>query len=208
MPKATVFHLDAQHPNLKRLPRVIDALENGSVVLYPTDTVYGFACDPLQKKAIDKIHALKNLGPKHMFSFVCSDISQAAQFVDIDNSLFSILKRILPGPYTIILEANKKVPRVLLQNRKEVGIRVPDSPVAQYLSQSIGRPLLSTSVVDFDGNAILDPEEMIEIYGERVSYIIEQGFLGDDVSTVLRYMDGEWEIIREGKGSIDFLEDI
>ncbi|MBU1220047.1 threonylcarbamoyl-AMP synthase [Myxococcota bacterium] len=208
MPKATVFHLEKDRPNLKRLPRVVEALEKGDAIIYPTDTVYGLACDPLQKKAIDKIQTIKNLGPRHLFSFICCDISQAAAFVDIDNNLFPVLKRILPGPYTIILEANKKVPKVLLQDRKEVGIRVPDSAVAQFLSQNLGRPFLSTSVVDYNGNTILDPEEMVDIYGERVAYIIEQGFIGDDVSTVLKYIDGTWEIIREGKGPVDFLAGI
>lgn len=111
MAKAVIFHLDPEFPNVKRLKKVVTALEEGEVIIYPTDTVYGMGCDLRQKKAIDRIRSIKGFGDKHLMSFICSDLSQAASYVNIDNEAYNLLKRILPGPYTVILEASKEVPK-------------------------------------------------------------------------------------------------
>jgi tRNA threonylcarbamoyl adenosine modification protein (Sua5/YciO/YrdC/YwlC family) len=206
MSKATVFHLDPEHPNLRRLGKVVDILKKGEVIIYPTDTIYGIGCDIHKKKAIEKIYAMKGLGSKHLMSFICKDLSQAAKYVNIDNRAYSILKRILPGPYTIILEANRDVPKVLLGKRRTVGIRIPASPVANYLVENLGSPIVSSSTTNRSGESLLDPEDIYNEFGSHVSAIIDMGFLGNDNSTVLSYENSEWEVIREGKGPVDFLE--
>jgi tRNA threonylcarbamoyl adenosine modification protein (Sua5/YciO/YrdC/YwlC family) len=205
MSKATVYYLDNKHPNTKKLGKVVESLKDGEVIVYPTDTVYGLGCDIKNKKAIDKIYSIKNLGPKHLMSFICSDLSQASNYVNINNEVFTVLRRILPGPYTIILEANREVPKVLLKKRKTIGIRIPASPVARFLVEKLGRPIVSTSVSDQNGDNILDPEDIYKHYGSHVKMIVDQGIIGDESSTVLLYGEDGWEIIREGKGEVDFL---
>ncbi len=206
MARAIVYDMDPVHPNVKRLKNVVDTLADGEVIIYPTDSVYGLGCDMRSKKGIDKLRTLKGVDDKHLMSFICADLSQAAQYVNIDNHAFSVLRRILPGPYTIILEANREVPKNVLGKRKTVGIRIPDSPVARFLVESLGSPIVSTSVDDDNGKAILDPEEISRRFGGVVSAIVDQGQLGDDHSTVLIYEEGEWEVVREGKGPVDFLD--
>lgn len=205
MSKAVVFQLDSDRPNLKRLMRVVEELQKGNVVVVPTDTLYGFCCDITAHKAVDRILAIKGLPEKHFMSCICSDLAQASQYVNLDNQAFSILRRILPGPYTIVLEANRAVPKVLLDKRKTIGIRIPDSPVARTLVDALGRPILSTSVSTPDGRNLLDPEEIYKLYGSQVDMILSQGIIADESSTVLSYADGEWKVLREGKGPVDFL---
>ncbi len=205
MSKAVVFQLDSDRPNLKRLQRVVDELKNGSVIVYPTDTLYGFGCDIAAHKAMDRILAIKGFEGRHYMSFVCSDLSQASTYVNLDNHAFSILRRILPGPYTIILEANRAVPKVLLQKRKTIGIRIPDSPVARTLVETLGRPIVSSSVATVEGRNLLDPDEIYKLYGSVVDMILDQGPITDESSTVLSYENQEWTVLREGKGPIDFL---
>jgi len=205
MSKAVVFQLDSDRPNLKRLQRVVDELHNGSVIVYPTDTLYGFGCDVGAHKAVDRIVSIKGLSDKHFMSFVCADLGQAAQYVNLDNHAFSILRRILPGPYTIVLEANRAVPKVLLNKRKTIGIRIPDSPVARTLVEALGRPILSSSVSTPEGRNLVDPDEIYKLYGAQVDMILDQGIIAGESSTVLSYENQEWTVIREGKGPIDFL---
>ncbi len=206
MTKAVVVRLDPHFPNVKRLRRVVEALESGEVIIYPTDSVYGMACDVRNLKAIERIRSIKGIGAQHHMSFICSDLSQAAGYVNIDNSAFALLKRVLPGPYTIILEASRDAPKKVLGRRKTIGIRIPDSSVARYLVESLMAPLVSTSVVDEEGEAMLDPDEIYKKFGGQVGIIVEQGYIGGEPSTVLAYTEGEWEVVREGKGSVDFLE--
>lgn len=205
MSKSVVFQLDSDRPNLKRLMRVVDELQKGSVVVIPTDTLYGFCCDIKAHKAVDRILDIKGLPEKHLMSCICADLAQASQYVNLDNSAFAILRRILPGPYTVVLEANRAVPKVLLDKRKTIGIRIPDSPVARTLVEALGRPILSTSVSTPEGRNILDPEEIYKLYGSQVDMILSQGIISDEKSTVLSYADGEWTVLREGKGPVDFL---
>lgn len=141
MAKAVIFHLDPEFPNVKRLKKVVTALEEGEVIIYPTDTVYGMGCDLRKKKAIDRIRSIKGLGDKHLMSFICSDLSQAASYVNIDNQAFNLLKRILPGPYTVILEASSEVPKKSSGRERPLAFVSPIHPWRGIWSSPLERPL-------------------------------------------------------------------
>ncbi|MDA3864059.1 MAG: L-threonylcarbamoyladenylate synthase [Deltaproteobacteria bacterium] len=202
MSKATVFHLDKEHPNFKKIKRVNECLKDGGVVIYPTDTVYAMGCDIQQVKAIDRLYRIKELDKDHLMSLICGDLSQASNYVNFDNRAFSTIKRLIPGPFTLILEANRDVPKKYMGSRTTVGIRIPDARVVNHLVAKLGRPLVTTSVVDDEGNPMLDPEEIYEKYGHAVDYLLNQGTMYNEQSTVLQYEEDAWRLIRQGKGIV------
>lgn len=192
-------------PQPRKIKQVAETLEKGGVIAYPTDTVYGFGCDLTNRKAIDRIYRIKQLDPKHLLSFVCPDLSQIAHYGHVSDAAYRVLRRILPGPYTIILEATREVPKKLLQARKEVGIRVPDCPVAVDLAKALGRPIVSSSVEDADGQPMSDPVEIRDRYDGQLDAVVDGGYLHPQPSTVLRMVGDDVEVVREGKGPLDFL---
>lgn len=201
--KAIYYAMNAEHPQPRKISQVADQLEQGAVIAYPTDTVYGFGCDLTNRKAIERIYRLKNMSPKHLLSFVCPDLSQIARYAHVGDVAYRILRRILPGPYTVVLEATREVPKKLLQQRKTVGIRVPDCPIALDLVEAFGRPIISSSVVDGDGESMEDAVEIRERYSRQLDAVLDGGFLMAEPSTVISLVDDEVEIIREGKGSVE-----
>lgn len=201
--KAIYYAMNAEHPQPRKIRQVADQLEQGAVIAYPTDTVYGFGCDLTNRKAIERIYRLKNMSPKHLLSFVCPDLSQIAHYAHVGDVAYRILRRILPGPYTVVLEATREVPKKLLQQRKTVGIRVPDCPIALDLVQAFGRPIISSSVVDGDGEPMEDAVDIRDRYSRQLDAVLDGGFLMAEPSTVISLVDDEIEIIREGKGSVE-----
>ncbi len=197
------FAINEQYPQPRKIRQVADILDQGGVIAYPTDTVYGFGCDLTDRKAIERIYRIKQLSPKHLLSFVCPDLSNISRYAHVSDMAYRVLRRILPGPYTIILEATREVPKKLLQRRKEVGIRVPDCPIALELTQALGRPILSSSIVDGDGQPMNDPLEIRDRYERQLDAVVDGGYLLAEPSTVLRMVEDEVEVIREGKGSLD-----
>lgn len=199
------FVINPAFPQPRKIKQVVDTLEQGGVIAYPTDTVYGFGCDLTNRKAIDRIYRIKSLDPKHLLSFVCPDLSHIAHYGHVSDAAYRVLRRILPGPYTIILEATREVPKKLLQARKEVGIRVPDCPIALELTRVLGRPIVSSSVVDKDDQPMSDPMEIKDRYDSQLDAVLDGGYLHPQPSTVLRMVGDEVEVIREGKGPLDVL---
>jgi len=201
--KAIYYAMNPDHPQPRKIQQVAAQLENGAVIAYPTDTVYGFGCDLTNRKAIDRIYRLKNMSPKHLLSFVCPDLSEIARYAQVGDTAYRILRRILPGPYTVVLEATREVPKKLLQKRKTVGIRVPDCPVALDLVRALGRPIISSSVKDGDGDPMQDAEDIRDRYSRQVDAILDGGFIMAEPSTVISLVDDELEVIREGKGTLE-----
>lgn len=189
--------------NEKYVDTLVSALRDGAVIIYPTDTLYALACDALNNRAIEKICKIKGLDPdRNTLSIVCSDISQASEYVRIDNHAFKMLKKYLPGPFTFILPAATTLPKVF-KGRKTVGLRVPDNSIAAAIAESLGNPLMSTSVQIDDDEPYESamPESIAMKYEGAVDFIIDAGD-GDIVpSTVIDITDpSSPEIIREGKG--------
>lgn len=201
--KAIYYAMNPEYPQPRKIHQVAEQLEDGAVIAYPTDTVYGFGCDLTNRRAIDRIYRLKNMSPKHLLSFVCPDLSEIARYAQVGDKAYRILRRILPGPYTVVLEATREVPKKLLQKRKTVGIRVPDCPVALDLVRAIGRPIISSSVVDGDGDPMQDAVDIRDRYSRQLDAILDGGFIMAEPSTVISLVDDELEVIREGKGSLE-----
>lgn len=189
---------------------VITCLKNGGIIIYPTDTVYALGCDITNPKAVEKLCRLKGIKPeKSHFSFVCSDLSHLSEFTKaIPNHVFRIMKKALPGPYTFILEANGNVPKLLKQNKKTVGIRVPDNQICHAIVTELGNPLISTSLIDTSDDVVeyfSDPEIIYQQYEGKVDMVIDGGFGNVHPSTILDCSGDEVLVIREGQGSLDVL---
>lgn len=185
------------------LQEIVDILNDGGIIIYPTDTMYAMGCHALKERPIEKICKYKNLDPrKHNLSIMCSDLSKISEYANIDNRTFKLMKKNLPGPFTFILKADSRLPKIF-RNRKEVGIRVPDNSIVQELLQLLDAPLLTTTLPhnpDEDIEYITDPELIEEKFGDEIDLIIDGGIGDTEPSTIVNCCDGEPEIIREGKG--------
>lgn len=195
-------------PNEAAIKKVVAALKDGAIIIYPTDTVYGFGCDITNSRALEKLAKIKGIKlEKANFSFVCSSLSNISDYVkQIDTATFKILKRALPGPYTFILPGNNDLPREF-RKKKTVGIRVPQNNIALQIVEMLGNPIVSTSIKDEDDviEYSTDPELIFEKWQNKVDLIIDGGY-GDNVaSTIIELTGDEPEVIREGKGSLDVL---
>lgn len=195
-----------ENPNEKAIQQVVDVLRNGGLVIYPTDTIYGLGCDITNQKAIEKICQIRGIKPeKANFSFICHDLSHISEYVKpIDTSVFRLLKKALPGPYTFIFEATNKVPKLLSSNKKTVGIRVPDNDIAREIVRQLGNPIVSTSIRDEDEilEYSTDPELIHEKFKDLVDIVIDGGYGGNIASTVVDCTTGEFNVVRQGKGNI------
>ena len=201
---ANIHIISPEHPQPRKISQIVQILDRGGVVAYPTDTVYGLGCDLHNRKAVDRIYQMKGMDRSHLLSFVCPDLTGVARYAYLSDFGHRVLRRILPGPYTVILQATSLVPRVLLQKRRTVGIRIPDSPITQALVAELGRPIISTSVTDSEGEVMADPVEIRDLYSKRgLDAVVDGGFLGNIPSTVISLIDDEIEVIREGKGPLE-----
>ena len=197
-----------KNPNEVAIKKVVDALKNGGLVIYPTDTVYGLGCDITNTKALERIAKIKGVKlEKANFSFVCSDLSNISDYVkQIDTATFKILKRALPGPYTFILPGNNNLPKEF-KKKTTVGIRVPNNEIALEIVRQLGNPIVSTSIHDDDEvlEYSTDPELIFEKWQDLVDVVIDGGY-GDNIgSTIIDLSENEPVVIREGKGSLDIL---
>lgn len=195
--------INPQHPEPRKIQRALEVMRSGGVVAYPTDTVYGLGCDITDKRAMEKIYRMKRMEKGQLLSFVCHDLAQLARYGVVDDAVYRILRRLVPGPYTFILKPTREVPKVLRLERKTVGIRVPDHPVALALAQELGSPVASTSA-SIDGEILVDPAEMDErLVG--LDMILDGGVIGTEPSTVIDFSTDEPRVVRQGVGVIDFL---
>jgi len=197
-----------ENPNPKEIDRVVEILQNGGVIIYPTDTVYGLGCDITKGKAIERVAQIKGLRPdKTNFSFIVYDLSHLSDYTrPIDNTIYKLMKRNLPGPFTFILEASNNVPKILKSKKKTVGIRIPDNPIILEIIRVLGNPILTTSV--HSGDVILDyttdPELIHEDMGHLVDLVIDGGFGNNVPSTIVDCTGPEIQILRQGLGILEF----
>lgn len=197
------IHMNADHPSYKPLREVADTILSGGVMVYPTDTIYGLGCDVFSKEAIKRISTIKKRDPNKPFSFVCSDISQISQFAFVSNWAYRLINRIMPGPYTVILEARKtSIPKKMIGKRNTVGVRIPDHPICRSLVEIIGHPIISTSVNLTGSEPLTDPVMLPESFEKYIDVVISVGPLVSDPSTVVDLTGDEPVLIREGKGEI------
>ncbi len=204
-----ILKIDNNNPDNHRVSIVVECLKNDGVIIYPTDTVYTLGCSMNSKTAYKKICQLKHINPKKAnFSMVCYDLSHISEYTkNLDTPTFKLLNKLLPGPYTFILKANRSIEKLFHKKKKEIGIRIPNNNVARAIVKQLGHPILSASVkVDDDiQEYVTDPEELIEIYKNKVNIVINSGIGGDIPSTIIDCTQSPPSIIRKGLGSTNII---
>lgn len=196
------YELHPDNPQLRFINKAVDVLQEGGIIIYPTDTVYGFGCDIFNHDAIKRIYNIKMESGTKLFSFIIPDLKQIAQYAKVSDYAYKMMRKHLPGPYTFVLPAAKEVPKKLWTKRKTVGIRVPDHFIAQTLAKELGHPILSTSVTTRLGEIIYDPEEIRSIYNPNVDLMLADGALNGKPSSIIDLSGDEVKILREGAGDV------
>ncbi len=203
---AEFIRIYEENPNPREIEKVVRILRSGGLIIYPTDTVYGLGCDITNIKALERVARIKEVKlEKANFSFVCHDLSNLSDYVkQIDTSVFKILKRALPGPYTFILPGSKTLPNPF-KKKKTVGIRVPDNNIALEIVKQLGNPIISTSIRDEDEvlEYTTDPELILEKWDNLVDLVIDGGYGGNEASTVIDLSEDTPIVVREGKGDLE-----
>ena len=201
-----LIRLYNDNPNQKEIDRIVAMLKDGAVIIFPTDTIYGIGCDITKSKAVERVARIKNVKvEKADFSFILCDLSQISDYCrPFSNSIFKLLKKNLPGPFTFLLQANSNVPKLFKNSKKNIGIRIPDNNIIRTIVKELGNPILSTSVHHDDVvlDYITDPELIEEKYGYQVDLVIDGGYGDNRPSTIVDCTSGEAEIVRQGKGNI------
>ncbi len=196
-----------KNPSEKAIRHAVETLARDGVVIFPTDTIYAIGCSIYSTKALDRIARIKGINPKKAnFSFLCHDLAQIAEFTrPISNDTFKLMRRQLPGPYTFILNANSKIPKIFENRKKTIGIRIPDNPILLQIISQLGHPLMSTSVHDADDilEYSTDPELIHENYRDLVDLVIDGGYGDNTPSTIIDCTGDEILMVREGKGEIE-----
>jgi len=203
MSQARLFRIHPENPDERKIREIVAILREGGIIIYPTDTVYGIGCDIFQPKAIEKIAKIKNIKPeKANFAIICQDMSHLAEYAKISTPIFKVMKRALPGPFTFILPATSEVPRIFQNNRKTIGIRIPDHAIPRAIVKELGHPILTTSIVDEDDvlEYSTDPELIFEKFSTRVDAVIDGGYGQNVASTIVLCENDEFEVIRNGLG--------
>ena len=199
--RVTRLEINAEHPEPHRIRQAVARLEAGQPVIYPTDTLYGLGADVEQTSAVQKLYGLRRLDPKKPLSLICASLEEVGQYAVFSNDAFRFMRRHLPGPFTLILKATRKAPRMGQSKRRTVGVRIPDHPVAIELVRTLGRPILSTSVEE-ETDQVQDPAEYAERFqAHEVGLILDAGILEGRSSTVIDWSDETPELIREGAGA-------
>lgn len=208
MMPAELLSIHPINPEPRKINRVVEVLQKGGVIVYPTDTIYGIGCDLINKRAVERLCDIEGVKPQKMnLSFICNDLSHIAEYVrNLQTPEFKILKRLLPGPFTFILESNSNVPKILGVNKKTVGIRIPNHRIPLEIVKLLGNPLITSSIKDDDAikEYTTDPEEIYEDFKHKVDLVINGGLGGNVPSTIVDITSGEAVVTRQGLGVFDF----
>jgi tRNA threonylcarbamoyl adenosine modification protein (Sua5/YciO/YrdC/YwlC family) len=199
---AQFFAIHPENPQLRLIHRAVEIIQKGGVIAYPTDSSYALACHIGDKQALDKIRRIRQLDDKHDFTLICNDLTQVSTFTKIGNNAHRLIKALTPGPFTFILDATREVPRRLQHpNKKTIGIRIPDHPIAQLLVKELQEPLFSsTLILPGDGEGLTDPYEIRERLEHELDLVIDAGIIPYEETTIIGFTDHDPEIIRQGKG--------
>jgi tRNA threonylcarbamoyl adenosine modification protein (Sua5/YciO/YrdC/YwlC family) len=198
--------INPQNPQMRLIRKVVAILRDGGIVVYPTDTYYGIGCDLLNQKAIEKIYQLKRRDKNKPFSFICSDLTNISQYAKVSNYAYRTMKRLLPGPYTFILEGSRLVPKIMLTKRKTAGIRVPDNEICLALVRELGNPIITTSATTPEGESFHDASLIHDHFGKQVDAVIDGSAVSGEPSSVVSLIDDTPEIVRRGAGDVSLFE--
>ena len=205
---AIFLPIHPKNPEERKINQVVDCLREGGVIIYPTDTVYGLGCDLQNPRAIERVCQIKGIKPKKAnFAFICYDLSHISEYArSLSNSTFRLMKKALPGAFTFILQATNKVPKILDNNRKTVGIRVPDHPIPRMIVEKLGNPIITTSIHNDEDEIIeyiTEPERIYEKFANLVDIVIDGGIGGIKPSTIVDCTNDTFEIVRQGAGILE-----
>ena len=198
------FQIHPDNPQARLIKQAADIIRSGGIVVYPTDSAYALGCHIGDKRALDTIRRIRKLDDKHNFTLVCRDLSELANFARVDNAAYRLLKAATPGPYTFILKATLEVPRRLLHaKRKTIGLRVPENNIAQALLDELNEPMMSvTLIMPGDDDPLIDPYEIRDLLEHDVDLVIDGGYCGLEMTSVIDLADDEPVLVRQGKGDI------
>lgn len=197
-----IIKINPKNPQGRLVRKVVETLKKGGIIAYPTDTYYGIGCDIMNKKAIEKIYQLKQRDKNKPFSFICSGLKNISQYAKVSNYAYKTMKRLLPGPYTFILEGSKMVPKIMLTKRKTAGIRMPDNNICIELVKTLNNSIISTSATLPDGSILFDPSLIHDYFKATIDIVIDGGPVPGKPSSVISLISDEPEVIRKGLGDI------
>ncbi len=198
-----ILEINPQHPEPRKIRKVVEVLKAGGIIAYPTDTFYGIGCDLFLKASIEKIYQLKRRPTHQPFSFICSDLKDISEYAQVTNYAYKTMKRLLPGPFTFVLEGSRLVPKIVLTKRRTVGIRVPNHEICMAIVRALGHPIITTSAADPENGDFLEtPQEIKGCLGHALALIIDGGDAPGKPSSVISLIDDSPEVLREGLGDI------
>lgn len=201
-----LIKINPLNPQSRLIQKAVDILIKGGIVVYPTDTIYGIGCDILNKKAIEKIYQLKQRNKSKPFSFICSDLKNISHYAKVSNYAYKTMRRLLPGPYTFVLEGSKLVPKIMLTKRKTAGIRVPDHKICLELVRCLGNPIITTSATMPDGRIVNDASLIHDVFRNRIDLVIDGDVTPGQPSSVISLIGDAPEVIRKGAGDVSIFE--
>jgi tRNA threonylcarbamoyl adenosine modification protein (Sua5/YciO/YrdC/YwlC family) len=201
-----ILTINAKNPQHRLIRKVVEVVEGGGVIGYPTDTIYGIGCDLFNPEAIRKVHRLKKLDGKKPLSFICSDLKDISRYAYVSNYAYKMMKRLLPGAYTFVLKATKLVPKIAMTRQNTVGIRIPDNKICLALVKDLGHPIISTSVDKPDEGLYNDPAEIEERFGKQLDLVIDGGIIVAEHSSIVDLIDDIPKVIRKGKGDVSLFQ--
>lgn len=193
------------NPEQRLIRLVVEKLRHGDVIAYPTDTIYGLGCDIFQKGAVERLYKIKGKDPNKPLSFLCPNLTDISTYAQVSNQAFNIMKRLVPGPYTFVLKASRNVPKIMLTRHKTVGIRIPDNRICTMMVQSLGNPIITTSVKNAENELFSDAEEIAARLGGLVDLVIDGGRIVAHHSTIIDLSGDSPTVIREGKGDTSII---
>jgi tRNA threonylcarbamoyl adenosine modification protein (Sua5/YciO/YrdC/YwlC family) len=196
-----IVEWNTERPRRKTTELILKTLNEGGIIAYPTDTHYGMGCDLFNIKAIKKLYSVKRMDNRRALSIICRDLKDVSEYAVMSNFSFEVLKRYLPGPFTFVLKAKKIIPKLLMTDRKEVGVRIPAHSVPIAIAALMQRPVINTSAKISGEEVITDPRCIEKLFKGSVDVVIDGGIIVSEASTVIRLANDEAELLREGKGA-------
>ena len=205
---AQFFEIHPQNPQKRLIQQAVKIIDEGGLIVYPTDSSYALGCHIGDKSAMERIQRLRKLDNKHHFTLVCSDLSEIGTYAKVDNSSYRLMKTLTPGPYTFLLKATSEVPRRLMNpKRKTIGVRVPDNIITHSILEQLGQPIMSSTLISpGDRDALDNAEDIRGKFQHEVDLVIDGGSCGVEPTTVINLIDGNPEVLRFGKGDAEFLD--
>jgi len=197
-----IVEWNPERPKKKITELIVQTIEEGGIIAYPTDTHYGIGCDLFNIKSIRRLYAMKRLDEKRALSIICRDLKDISTYAVLTDFSFDIVKWYLPGPFTFVLKARKIIPKLLMTDRKEVGVRIPAHPVPVGIARLCGRPVINTSARVAGDDVMTDPRVIEKTFGSGLALIVDGGILTSEPSTVVKLTDDVVELLREGKGAL------